>query len=131
VPESVVEAVAGAAADVRAVLTGRAKALRVGHTVLALVELASLGYVWVCVATGRRDRRLGLAVGLLAAEGLALLVGRGDCPLGPLQERCGDPKPLFELVLPKPAAKAAVPVLTAVAVGGVVGLAVRRPLAGR
>jgi len=112
--------------DLPVVLAGRAKALRAAHALLAVVELAGLGYVWVCAATGRRDRRLALAVGLLAAEGAALVVGRGSCPLGPLQERLGDPTPLFELVLPPRAAKAAVPVLAVVAVGGVAALAVRR-----
>ena len=62
-------------------------------------------------------------------EGAGLVVGRGDCPLGPLQERLGDPVPLFQLVLPPRGAKAAVPALAAVTVGGLVMLAVRRPSA--
>jgi hypothetical protein len=124
--ETVAENVAETVAGIAAVLSRRAKALRAAHAVLAVVELASLGYVWVCAATGRRDKRLGLAVALLAAEGAALVVGHGDCPLGPLQERWGDPKPLFELVLPPRAAKVAVPVLSAVAVAGVVTVAARR-----
>ena len=80
-------------------MTGGALALRVGHTAIA-VELSCLGYVWTCALTGRRDRLLHGAIGVLAAEGAGLVIGRGDCPLGPLQQRMGDPVPLFELVLP-------------------------------
>jgi len=105
-----------------------AKALRTAHALVAVVELAGLGYVWACAATGRRDRLLAASVALLSAEGGALIVGRGDCPLGPLQERCGDPTPLFQLILPPRAAKAAVPVLAAVALGGVITVAARRPV---
>jgi hypothetical protein len=36
----------------------------------------------------------------------------------PLQRRLGDPVPMFELVLPPRAAKAAVPVLAGVALAG-------------
>ncbi|MGH2483300.1 MAG: hypothetical protein ACRDE9_02445 [Candidatus Limnocylindria bacterium] len=95
---------------------------RVAHAAFAVVQLASLGYVWGCALTGRRDRLLRAAVGLLGAEGAALIVGRGNCPLGPFQARLGDPVPLFELVLPPRAAKAAIPVLAAVAVAGIAAL---------
>jgi hypothetical protein len=66
-------------------------------------------------------------VGLLFAEGAALIVGRGNCPLGPFQERLGDPIPLFQLVLPPRAAKAAVPVLAAVAVAGIAAVLILPP----
>jgi hypothetical protein len=62
----------------------------------------------------------------LAAEGVLVAANGGDCPLGPLQQRVGDPVPLFELVLPPRAARIAVPVLGAVAAGGFVLLATRR-----
>jgi len=91
------------------------------------VQLASLGYVWGCALTGRRDRLLGAAVGFLGAEGAALIVGRGNCPLGPFQERLGDPVPLFELVLPPRAAKAAIPILAAVTVAGLGALLILPP----
>lgn len=65
-------------------------------------ELSSLGYVWWCALTGRRDRILVAAAAALLGEAVALVIGKGDCPLGPLQKRPGDPVPLFELVLPRP-----------------------------
>jgi hypothetical protein len=65
--------------------------------------------------------------GFLCVEGAALIVGHGDCPIGPMQAEWGDPVPFFELVLPPRAAKAAVPVLGVVAVAGIVVLVLRRP----
>jgi hypothetical protein len=57
-------------------------------------------------------------------QGIGVLVGRGNCPLGPIQGRLGDPIPFFELVLPPRAAKAAFPVLAALTLGGIVALPV-------
>ena len=101
-----------------------ALALRTGHTAIALVELSCLGYVWTCALTGRQDRFLQGAIGILAAEGVGLVVGRGNCPLGPLQQRVGDPMPLFELVLPPVWARRAVPILAGLSGVGI-GLALR------
>ena len=106
-------------------LTHAGAELRAAHAGIAFVELAALGYVWHCGLTGRRGPHLGKASGLLVGEGVALVIGHGDCPLGPLQQRVGDPTPLFELVLPPRAAKLAVPALTAVAVGGLALAGVR------
>ena len=95
-----------------------AKAFRVAHAAFAVAQLTALGYVWFSALTGRRDRKLAGAVGFLALEGAALVVGRGNCPMGPFQTRLGDPVPLFELVLPPRAAKAAVPVLAGITFAG-------------
>jgi hypothetical protein len=104
-----------------------AKALRAGHVLIAAVGLSSVAYVWWCAVARRRDRMLGAALVALSVQGIAVVVGRGNCPLGPLQERLGDPTPLFELVLPPRAAKAAFPVLLAVTLGGVIALVARPP----
>ncbi|MGC4192269.1 MAG: hypothetical protein QM589_14045 [Thermomicrobiales bacterium] len=108
-------------------LSPAAIAFRGLHTAIAIAEMTCLGYVWYCAITRRRDRALGVAIAALSAEGVGLVTGKGNCPLGPLQQRIGDPVPLFELVLPQRAAKAAVPVLTAVAALGVVLALVRPP----
>jgi hypothetical protein len=107
------------------VLPRAAAAYRVVHTLIAVVALIALGHVWRCALLRRRDRLLRLSVSALLLEGMALVIGRGNCPLGPLQRRLGDPIPLFELVLPSRAAKAAVPVLAAISVAGVALLVVR------
>ena len=107
-------------------LSRGAIAMRAGHTAIAVIELSCLGYVWACALTGRRDRLLQGAIGVLLAEGAGLVIGRGNCPLGPLQERVGDPVPLFELVLPPAWARRAVPILAGISVLGI-ALALRPP----
>jgi hypothetical protein len=108
-------------------LPASARAFRVAHALWAMVSMGSLGYIWACAITGRRDRILAASAAWLGLEGAALVVGRGNCPFGPLQSQLGDPVPLFELVLPPRAAKAAIPALAAVTVAGLVIVAVRRP----
>jgi hypothetical protein len=105
--------------DERQRLSRGALALRAGHTAIAVVELSCLGYVWTCAITRRRDRLLRGAIGILAVEGAGLVIGRGDCPLGPLQQRLGDPVPLFDLVLPPAWARRAVPILAGISGVGI------------
>ncbi len=107
-----------------------ARAFRVLHTAWSVVSLACLGYIWACAATGRRDRRLWASVAFLSVEGAGLVVGHGDCPAGPFQAQLGDPVPLFELVLPPRAAKAAVPVLAWITIAGIALVIVRKPHLG-
>ena len=108
-----------------------ARGFRIAHAAFSVLQLAGLAYVWSAAVARRRDRLLTLSVGALLVEGAALVVGRGDCPFGPMQARLGDPVPLFELVLPKRAAKAAIPALAAVAVTGMVAVVSRPPRAHR
>ena len=82
-----------------AALPPSAKSFRVAHAVLGAINMAGLGYVWLSALRRRRDRWLAASVLLLAAEGIALVVGRGNCPFGPFQQSLGDPVPMFELVL--------------------------------
>jgi hypothetical protein len=95
-----------------------AKAFRLAHVAAGVVNLTALGYVWVAALTRRRDVALLVSMAVLSAEGAALVIGRGNCPFGPLQTRLGDPVPMFELFLPPRAAKAAVPVLSVVTLAG-------------
>jgi hypothetical protein len=109
-------------------LSPAARAFRVGHGVIAVSFLAAIVHVWWCALTGRRGRGLRVAVVALVAEGAFVTANHGDCPLGPLQERLGDPVPLFELVLAPATARRAVPALGLVTLAGLVLLA-RRPAA--
>lgn len=111
-----------------ATLSRPAKAYRVFHAAWSVAGLASLGYIWACAATRRRDRRLWASIAFLSIEGGGLIVGGGDCPMGPLQAKLGDQVPFFELVLPPRAAKAAVPILAAASVAGFIAVALRRPI---
>ncbi|HWH24090.1 MAG TPA: hypothetical protein VNW68_04250 [Candidatus Limnocylindria bacterium] len=103
-----------------------ARLFRLAHAGWSVLNLAALGHVWLSALRGR-DRYLRASTGLLLAEGAALLIGRGNCPFAPLQARLGDPVPLFELVLPPRAAKAAIPLLSVVALAGVAAAISRAP----
>jgi hypothetical protein len=104
-----------------------ARVWRVVHAAWSAAQLSCLGYIWASAITGRRSPRLWASVAFLAVEGAALAVGRGNCPVGPMQAKWGDRVPFFELVLPPRAAKAAIPILTAVSLGGIAALILRRP----
>ncbi len=114
-------------------LSPPAKRFRLVHTAWSIAGLASLGYLWVCALTRRRDPGLGAGITFLVVEGIALGIGGGDCPMAGRQREWGDPKPFFELLLPPRAAKAAVPILFGASVSGLVLVAVRppRPARGR
>jgi hypothetical protein len=108
-------------------LGSRARTWRVVHATWSVAQLAGLGLIWHRVATRRRDPALWASVSFLVLEGGALIVGRGDCPMGKLQDDWGDPVPFFELILPPRAAKAAVPVLAVVSLGAIAGVVLRAP----
>jgi hypothetical protein len=102
-----------------------ARLFRVAHGVWGGLNLAGLAYLAWCAAGRRRDKVAYASAGLLGAEGIALMVGRGQCPFGPFQNRLGDPVPMFEWVLPPRAAKAAIPVLSVVAAAVLAAFAAR------
>jgi hypothetical protein len=89
--------------------------------------MSALGYVWVSAIRRSRDGALYASVAVLSAEGVALVIGRGNCPLGPFQRSLGDPVPMFELLLPPRVAKAAIPVLATVSIAGFAAVVVRPP----
>jgi hypothetical protein len=104
-----------------------ARLFRIAHICWGAANLAALGYLWLSAAKRRRDRLLAASGALLLAEGAALIVGRGNCPFGGFQRTLGDPVPMFELVLPPRAAKAAIPLLTLISLAGFAALISRPP----
>jgi hypothetical protein len=106
-------------------LSRAAVAFRTFHAAIAAEQLLAIAYVWWCALTGRRGRLLSVATASLIGEGVLVAANHGDCPLGGLQERLGDPVPLFELVLSPRAAKRAVPTLGVIAAAGLALLVVR------
>ena len=108
-------------------LPSGALGFRVAHIAWGIVELGALSDVWGSALLRRRDRYLWASMTLLLVQGAALLVGRGNCPFGPFQRQLGDPVPMFELVLPPRAAKAAIPFLFTVAVAVIVAVFLRPP----
>ena len=105
-------------------LSRAALAFRAGHAAIAAEQLLAIAYVWWSALTGRRGRLLHIAAATLICEGVLVTANRGDCPLGGLQRRLGDPVPLFELVLSPRAAKRAVPTLGAITAAGLALLVV-------
>ena len=100
-------------------------ASRVGHGIVSVVFLGCIALVWLAAARGRADDLTLAALAALGLESVLVLAAGGNCPLGPFLRRLGDDTPFFELLLPARAAKAAVPVLGAIAVAGAAVLAVR------
>jgi hypothetical protein len=112
-------------------LSRAALAFRTAHAAIAIEMLLAIAYVWWCALIGRRDLLLRIAAATLIGEGVLVAANHEDCPLGGLQERLGDPVPLFELVLSPRAAKRAVPTLGAITAVGLALLVVRgRRVAG-
>jgi hypothetical protein len=105
-------------------LSRAALAFRAFHACIAAEMLLAMAYVWWCALSGRRDRLLHVAAASLIGEGVLVAANHGDCPLGGLQDRLGDPIPLFELVLSPSAAKRAVPTLGVIAAAGLALLVV-------
>src|SRR3712207_2776725 len=106
-------------------LSRAALAFRAAHGAIAAEMLLAIAYVWWCALSGRRGRLLHMAAASLIGEGVLVSANGGDCPLGGLQERLGDPVPLFELVLSPRAAKRAVPTLGAITAAGLALLVAR------
>jgi hypothetical protein len=106
-------------------LSRAALVFRAVHTAIILEQLFAIAYVRWCALTGRRGPLLSIVAASLIGEGVLVTANCGDCPLGGLQERIGDPVPLFELVLSPRAAKQAVPTLGAIAAAGLILLLVR------
>jgi hypothetical protein len=108
-------------------LPAGARLFRLAHVVWGVFGMASLALVWSSALRRRRGRLLAASMAFLSLEGVALVIGRGNCPFGPLQSRLGDPVPMFELLLPPRAAKAAIPALIVVTLVGFAAVAVRGP----
>lgn len=104
-----------------------ALAFRLAHIGWGVLAMGALLNVWWHALMRRRSGWVWASAAMLLAQALALFVGRGDCPLGPFQRRLGDPVPMFELVLPARAAKAAVPALFVVGLVGLLALLLRPP----
>lgn len=109
-------------------LSRQAWTLRLLHTLIGIAELGCLGHVWFCALSRHRDRWLKLSAGVLAGEGVALLLAKG-CPLGVFQRRAGDDVPMFELWFGPRLAPFAIPSFTVIALAGLLLVVARPPAA--
>jgi len=64
-------------------------AIRAIHSGVSLVELVSILWLVATGISGRRDRGVGVAAALVAAESAVFVANAGVCPLTPLAERHG------------------------------------------
>lgn len=81
-------------------------AVRAIHTVVFAVELTCIGWLVASGAAGRRDRTVGLAAGLVAAETAVWIANDRVCPLTPLAERLGAGRgSVSDIFLPDAAAR--------------------------
>lgn len=60
------------------------------HTAVLVVMSCSVGYVLYSGVTGQRGTLLWVAIGLIAFEGVVLLLNGVRCPLTTLAQRLGD-----------------------------------------
>ena len=67
----------------------RLVAIRTVHSIIFLAELGSILWLVVTGIIGRRDRSVGVAAVLVAAESAVFIANDGTCPLTPLAERYG------------------------------------------
>jgi len=76
------------------------------HSAIFAVELGAIGWLVYTGIVGRRDRTVGVAAGLVAAEGLVWLANDRVCPLTPVAERYGaDRGSVSDIWLPEPIAR--------------------------
>ena len=64
-------------------------AIRAVHSAVFLVMLSAIAWLVATGLSGRRDRSVAAAGGLVAIESGVFIANRGVCPLTPLAERYG------------------------------------------
>jgi len=106
-------------------MTRTVLASRIVHGLISAFFLCCIAALYLAAWRGRADAIADAALAALGLECVLVVASRGHCPLGPLWRQLGDDTPFFALFLPERAAKAAIPVLGAVAVAGAVLLAAR------
>jgi hypothetical protein len=65
---------------------GRLFVVRAVHSAVFWIELCEIGWLVITGLTGRRDRSVAVAAGLVAVEGAVWLANDRICPLTPLAE---------------------------------------------
>ena len=98
--------------------------LRFAHGAITLYFLTCIASVYYAGLTNQINAWAYVTAASLVLEGLVVGLNHGDCPLGVVHRKYGDQKAFFELFLPKPVAKKAVPVLGMVAAVGMLLLVI-------
>lgn len=99
--------------------------IRTIHGLISFYFVSCIVWIYYSAISNWSNRMAYIAVASIILEGLIVFLNHGDCPLGVIHHRFGDDKAFFELFLPKPAAKKAVPVLGTVGFIGMILLVFR------
>jgi hypothetical protein len=100
-------------------------ASRVAHGLIALGLMGCIGLVYLAAWRGHVEPTTQLALVALGVEGALVWRSGWDCPLQPLFRSLGDDRTLFELFMPPPAARLAVPLLGGITAIGIALLGLR------
>ena len=96
--------------------------IRTIHGMIAVYFLSCIAWIYYSAINNQPNTWAYLAAASLFLEGLVVFLNHGDCPLGKVHHRFGDQKAFFELFLPKPLAKQAVPFFGLVSIIGTIML---------
>ncbi len=93
--------------------------IRTIHGAITFYFLSCLVWIYYSVISNTPNTLAYVAAASLFLEGLIVSLNHGDCPLGFIHHKYGDQKAFFELFLPKPLAKKAVPFLGVISLLGI------------
>ncbi len=99
--------------------------IRTIHGAITFYFLSCMVWIYYSALSNRPNTMAYIAVASIFLEGLIVLLNHGDCPLGPIHRQFGDDKAFFELFLPKPVAKKAIPFLGVISIVGIALLFVK------
>lgn len=85
--------------------------IRAIHGIITLFYLICIVDIFYVGISNQTNSFVYIAVGFILFEGLIIRLNKGNCPLGVIHQKYGDDKTFFEVILPKPIAKQAVPFL--------------------
>lgn len=93
--------------------------IRLIHGLITAFFLSCIVYIYYAGITNQMNIYVYISVGMILLEMVIIVLNKGICPMGVLHNKFGDTKTFFELLLPKPLAKRAVPFLGFVAALGI------------
>ena len=107
-------------------LSSKAIALRIVHGLFCVYYGLCLLYLYYAAYTRSFNTLLAVCIASLAVEAFLVYgLNKGDCPLIHIQRLVGDEKPFFEIFFPPWLAKQVFPVVSTIAIVGLVFLTLR------
>ena len=95
--------------------------LKIIHTLFWVFIIYIIGYIWYAGLFNKMTYFLWICIVIVNAEGAILIGNKGICPITRLAFNfCNDPKPGFDIYLPRWLAKYNIPIFTVVAIMGMI-----------